>query len=67
MPFNKFRTHETIDIKFIDRNAYYKALDFYAESGSPKTMFKLFAKYLIERLRRYVKIVKDAEEINKQR
>ena len=59
--------HPPIDIKFTDRNAYYKAFDSYAESGSSKAMFKLFAKYLIEVLRRYVRIVKDAEEINKQR
>ncbi len=54
-----------IDIKFSDRNAYYNAFDSYAETGSPKAMFKLFAKYLVGRLQKYVKIVKTAEQISK--
>ena len=54
-----------IDIKFSDRNAYYNAFDSYAEVGSPKAMFKLFAKYLVGRLQKYVKIVKTAEQISK--
>ena len=56
-----------IDIKFTDRNAYYNAFDSYSETGSPKAMFKLFAKYLTERLRRYIETVKTAEQIAKQR
>ena len=56
-----------IDIKFTDRNAYYNAFDSYAETGSPKAMFKLFAKYLTERLRRYIETVKTAEQVAKQR
>lgn len=56
-----------IDIKFTDRNAYYNAFDSYAETGSPKVMFKLFAKYLTERLRRYIEAVKTAEQVAKQR
>lgn len=54
-----------IDIKFTDRNAYYNAFDSYAETGSPKAMLKLFAKYLVGRLQKYVKIVKTAEKISK--
>ena len=56
-----------IDIKFTDRNAYYNAFDSYSETGSPKAMFKLFAKYLTERLRRYIETVKTAEQVAKQR
>ena len=56
-----------IDIKFTDRNAYYNAFDSYAETGSSKAMFKLFAKYLTERLRRYIETVKTAEQVAKQR
>ena len=56
-----------IDIKFTDRNAYYNAFDSYAETGFPKAMFKLFAKYLTERLRRYIETVKTAEQVAKQR
>lgn len=47
-----------IDIKFTDRKAYYDAFDSYARTQSPKTMAKLFAKYLTERLRRYITILK---------
>lgn len=54
-----------IDIKFTDRNAYYNAFDSYYDSGTPKAMFKLFAKYLLERLRKYVEVLKTAEEISK--
>lgn len=56
-----------IDIKFTDRNAYYNAFDSYSETGSPKAMFKLFAKYLTERLKRYIETVKTAEQVAKQR
>lgn len=56
-----------IDIKFTDRNAYYNAFDSYAETGSPKAMFKLFAKYLTERLKRYIEIIRGAERVAKQR
>lgn len=56
-----------IDIKFTDRKAYYNAFDSYSETGSPKAMFKLFAKYLTERLRRYIETVRTAEQIAKQR
>ena len=56
-----------IDIKFIDRKSYYNAFDSYAESGSTKAMFKLLAKYLTQRLRRYIEIVSTAEKIAKQR
>ena len=56
-----------IDIKFTDRKAYYNAFDSYAEADSPKAMFKLFAKYLTERLRRYIETVRTAEQIAKQR
>lgn len=47
-----------IDIKFTDRKAYYDAFDSYARTNSPKAMAKLFAKYLTERLRRYISILK---------
>ena len=56
-----------IDIKFTDRKAYYNAFDSYAETGSPKAMFKLFAKYLTQRLKRYIEAVRVAEQIAKQR
>lgn len=56
-----------IDIKFTDRKAYYNEFDSYSETGSPKAMFKLFAKYLTERLRRYIETVRTAEQISKQR
>lgn len=47
-----------IDIKFTDRKAYYDAFDSYARTNSPKAMAKLFAKYLTERLRRHISILK---------
>ncbi len=47
-----------IDIKFTDRKAYYDAFDSYARTDSPKAMAKLFAKYLTQRLRRYIAILK---------
>ena len=56
-----------IDIKYTDRKSYYNAFDSYWETGSPKAMFKLFAKYLTERLRRYIETVRTAEQIAKQR
>ena len=57
-----------IDIKFTDRKAYYNAFDSYAETGSPKAMFKLFAKYLTQRLKKiYIEAVRVAEQIAKQR
>ncbi|MCI7788102.1 MAG: Fic family protein [Mollicutes bacterium] len=56
-----------IDIKYTDRKSYYNAFDSYSETGSPKAMFKLFAKYLTERLRRYIETVRTAEQIAKQR
>ena len=56
-----------IDIKFTDRTAYYNAFESYAETGFPKAMFKLFAKYLTQRLRRYIETVRTAEQIAKQR
>ena len=56
-----------IDIKFTDRKAYYNAFESYAETGSPKAMFKLFAKYLTQQLRRYIETVRTAEQIAKQR
>ena len=56
-----------IDIKFTDRKAYYNAFDSYSETGLSKAMFKLFAKYLTERLRRYIETVRTAERIAKQR
>ena len=52
-----------IDIKFTNRSAYYKAFDFYAETGSPKAMFGLLAKYLTERLKRYIETLKTAEQV----
>lgn len=52
-----------IDIKFTDRNAYYNAFDSYSDKGTPKAMVKLFAKYLVERLKRYIETVKMAEQI----
>lgn len=39
-----------IDIKFIDRTAYYKAFDEYHVKGSINAMEKPFARYLKERL-----------------
>lgn len=56
-----------IDIKYTDRKSYYNAFASYSETGSPKAMFKLFAKYLTERLRRYIETVRTAEQIAKQR
>ena len=56
-----------IDIKYTDRKSYYNAFDSYSETGSPKAMFKLFAKYLTERLKRYIETVRTAEQIAKQR
>ena len=46
-----------IDIKFTDRKAYYDAFDKYASGGSTNAMARLFAKYLTERLRRYLSVL----------
>jgi Fic family protein len=46
-----------IDIKFTDRKAYYDAFDKYASTGSPNAMARLFARYLSQRLRRYLSIL----------
>lgn len=46
-----------IDIKFIDRTAYYKAFDEYHVKGSINAMEKLFARYLNERLDMYLQIL----------
>ncbi len=56
-----------IDIKFTDRTAYYKAFDSYAVTGSPKAMFKLFAKYLTQRLRRYIETIKMSDQVARKR
>lgn len=47
-----------IDIKFTDRKAYYDAFEKYAASGSANAMAKLFAKYLTQRLRKYLFVIR---------
>lgn len=47
-----------IDIKFTDRKAYYDAFDKYCAGGSANAMAKLFAKYLTQRLRKYLSAIK---------
>lgn len=46
-----------IDIKFIDRMAYYSAFDSYHVKGNLKPMINLFSKYLLERLQKYLSII----------
>ncbi len=46
-----------IDIKFADRLSYYNAFDEYHAKNNLKPMENLFAKYLIERLDMYLKIM----------
>ena len=46
-----------IDIKFVDRMAYYDAFDSYHVKGDLKPMINLFSKYLLERLQKYISII----------
>lgn len=48
-----------IDIKFSDRMAYYNAFDEYYIKHDPKSMEKLFAKYVSERLDSYLSILQE--------
>ncbi len=48
-----------IDIKYIDRLAYYNAFDEYHVKHNLSVMEKLFAKYINERLDKYLKILQD--------
>ncbi len=48
-----------IDIKFTDRVAYYKAFDEYHTKHNSRTMEKLFAGYLNERLESYLIMLKE--------
>ena len=48
-----------IDIKFTDRVAYYKAFDEYNTKYNSRTMEKLFAGYLNERLESYLIMLKE--------
>ena len=48
-----------IDVKFIDRIAYYNAFDEYHVNHNLSIMEKLFAKYANERLDMYLKILQD--------
>ena len=46
-----------IDIKFIDRMAYYDAFDSYHVKGDLKPMINLLSKYLLERLQKIISII----------
>lgn len=46
-----------IDIKYVDRIAYYEAFDAYHTKGDLRPMYNLFARYLYERLSKYVQIL----------
>lgn len=48
-----------IDIKYMDRLAYYNAFDEYHIKHNLSAMEKLFAKYINERLDKYLKILQD--------
>lgn len=48
-----------IDIKYMDRLAYYNAFDEYHVKHNLSVMEKLFAKYINERLDKYLKILQD--------
>ena len=48
-----------IDIKYMDRLAYYNAFDEYHVKHNLSAMEKLFAKYINERLDEYLKILQD--------
>lgn len=48
-----------IDIKYMDRLAYYNAFDEYQVKHNLSVMEKLFAKYINERLDKYLKILQD--------
>ena len=47
-----------IDIKYTDRLAYYDAFDAYHLKGDLKPMVKLFGSYLLERLNKYIDILR---------
>ena len=46
-----------IDIKYADRKSYYDAFDGYHSGKDPQAMERLFARYLDERLTRYLEIL----------
>lgn len=48
-----------IDIKYMDRLAYYNSFDEYHEKHNLSAMENLFAKYINERLDKYLKILQD--------
>ena len=47
-----------IDIKFTDRKAYYDAFDSHQSKDEVKAMANLFGKYILERLNKYISILK---------
>ena len=51
-----------IDIKFMDRLAYYQAFDDFHSKVSLSAMEDLFAKYINERLDMYLEILSLADE-----
>ena len=51
-----------IDIKFMDRLAYYQAFDDFHSKGSLSAMEDLFAKYINERLDMYLEILSLGDE-----
>lgn len=52
-----------IDIKYMDRFAYYNAFDEYHVNHNLSAMENLFAKYIDERLDMYLKILKDKNNL----
>ena len=48
-----------IDIKYSDRKAYYDAFDSYHENHDLSAMENLFAEYVLERIEKYLKIIKN--------
>lgn len=48
-----------IDIKYLDRKAYYDAFDAYHESHDLSAMENLFAEYVLERIEKYLKILNE--------
>jgi len=53
------RGYPPIDIKYLDRRAYYDAFDAYHEKKDISSMENLFAGYVLERIDKYLKILKN--------
>ena len=50
--------YPAINVKFADRKTYYVAFDEFYKNGDAEPMIELVAKYVIERIKQYLEILK---------